>query len=69
MDNSFVALVILVEEKSGPVGRQRVGVDSEAVILSSDEATLCITVSTRLVMSSVTITGKERNYNKAQAPK
>ena len=60
MDNSLIALVILVEEKSGPVGRERVGVDSEAVILSRDEATLRVTVSTGLVMTTVTITGKKK---------
>ena len=52
---SLISSVILVGEEHGPVSWQRVLAHGEPVILSGDEASVCLRVCTGLVVTSVTV--------------
>lgn len=59
MYDALVGVVVSICEEHVPVFRQSVRVDSEAVILTGDEAALCPIMDARLVVSTVTIPEKQ----------
>ncbi len=59
MHDSFVCLVILINEENRPISCQRILVDSEAVILCCDVTTIGADVSAWLVVATIAIPGKD----------
>lgn len=59
MYDALVGMIIGVGEEDIPVFRQRVGVDSEPVVLTGDEAATCSLVDARLVVATVTVPEKK----------
>lgn len=59
MYDALVGVVVSIGEEHVPVFGQSVRVDSEAVILTGDEAALCPIMDARLVVSTVTIPKKQ----------
>ena len=53
--DALVGVVIGVGEEDVPVRGERVGVHSEAVVLTGDEAAICSVVDAGLVVASVTV--------------
>ena len=58
MDDSFIGLIVFIGEENQPIGGQCVGVDCKAVVLGGDEATLSGCMSTRLIVTTVTVPGR-----------
>lgn len=59
--DALVGVVVGVGEEHVPLVRQGVWVDSEAVVLTGDEAATCPVVDARLVVATVTIPEKRAN--------
>lgn len=59
MYDALVGVVVSICEEHVPVFGQSVRVDSEAVILTGDEAALCPIMDAWLVVSTVTIPEKQ----------
>ena len=55
MDNTLVGFVVLIGEENRPIRRQGLRVDCKTMVLRRDEAPPSRGVSTRLIMSTVTI--------------
>ena len=53
--NALAGVIVGVGKEDVPVFRQGVGVDSEAVVLTGDEAAICPVVDARLVVATVTV--------------
>ena len=60
VNNPLVGFVVLVGEENRPITRQALRVDSKAVVLCRDEASPSRCVSTRLIMTTVTIPESHR---------
>ena len=55
MPYTLIGAVVHVDEQGLPVGRERIIVDRETMVLRSDEAAVCANPSHRLVMAAVTV--------------
>lgn len=53
--DAFTGVVIGVGKEDVPVPRQSLRVDSEAVVLTGDEAAICSLVDARLVVTTVAV--------------
>lgn len=64
MHDALVGVVVGIGKEHIPVVRKGVWVDSEAVVLTGDEAATCPIVDARLVVATVTISKKTSRQNK-----
>lgn len=58
--NALIGLVIGIGEEDVPVRWQSLGVDSEAMVLTGDEATACSFMEAWLVVATVTISENDQ---------